>query len=123
MNCPIPVHVYPLPRRLLSDASHAQVDTTSEQAPSAEDVVTACVGPGHVKTPGQRLEYTDVMIEGVNSRIPAGRHATPMEIASALSRLASDQSGYTIGQQFSADGGELAGGTAVACRTEAPPIG
>jgi hypothetical protein len=83
----------------------------------------AGVGPGYVMTPMQRLEYTDVMIDGVNSRIPAGRHATPEEIASAFSFLASDQSGYITGQQLIADGGELAGGTAAAYRTEAPPIG
>ncbi len=86
-------------------------------------VRTACVSPGYVMTPMQRLEYTDAMIEDVNSRIPTGRHATPDEIASAFYFLASDQSGYITGQQLIVDGGELAGGTASAYRTEATPTG
>ena len=103
--------------------NHARVDTTSEQAPSAEDVETACVSPGCVMTSMQRLEYTDTMIADVSSRIPVGRHAAPEEIASAFSSVAADQSVYVTAGQLNADAGELARDAAAACRTEAPRIG
>jgi 3-oxoacyl-[acyl-carrier protein] reductase len=75
-------------------------------------VRTACVSPGYVMTPMQRAEYTDDMLAEVNSRIPAGRHAEPAEIAEAFFYLASPQASFITGQQLIIDGGELAGGTA-----------
>lgn len=84
----------------------------------APRVRTACVSPGYVMTPMHRLEYTDEMIEQLNSRIPAGRHANPEEIAAAFFYLASPEAGYITGQQLIMDGGELAGGTASTYRTE-----
>lgn len=73
---------------------------------------TACVSPGYVLTPMQRAEYSDDMLAQVNSRIPAGRHAEPAEIAEAFHFLASDAARYITGQQLVVDGGELAGGVA-----------
>ncbi len=80
-------------------------------------VRTACVSPGYVMTPMQRLEYTDEMIEELNAKIPAGRHASPDEIAAAFYFLASADAAFITGQQLVVDGGELAGGTASAYRT------
>lgn len=73
---------------------------------------TACVSPGYVMTPMQLAEYSPQMLAEVNGRIPAGRHASPDEIADAFHYLASAAARYVTGQQLVVDGGELAGGTA-----------
>jgi len=78
----------------------------------APHIRTACVSPGYVMTAMQRAEYTDAMLAEVNARIPAKRHAKPVEIADAFFYLASDSARYITGQQLVIDGGELAGGTA-----------
>lgn len=75
-------------------------------------VRTACVSPGYVMTAMQRAEYSDAMLDDVNRRIPAGRHAEPQEIADAFFFLASKGASYITGQQLVVDGGELAGGVA-----------
>ncbi|WP_419998141.1 SDR family NAD(P)-dependent oxidoreductase [Streptomyces boninensis] len=72
---------------------------------------TACVAPGAVLTPMQRAEYTDAMLDEVNERIPARRHAAPEEIADAFHYLASPQAGFVSGQQLVVDGAETAGAT------------
>ncbi|WP_411722373.1 SDR family NAD(P)-dependent oxidoreductase [Mycetocola sp.] len=83
----------------------------------APRVRTACVSPGYVMTPMQRLEYSDEMVDAVNAKIPSGRHADPSEIASAFYFLASAEADFITGQQLIVDGGELAGGTASSYRT------
>ncbi|MFD3970456.1 SDR family NAD(P)-dependent oxidoreductase [Streptomyces cyaneofuscatus] len=72
---------------------------------------TACVAPGAVLTPMQRAEYTDAMLDEVNERIPARRHALPEEIADVFHFLASPQASFISGQQFTVDGAETAGAT------------
>ncbi|WP_369237462.1 SDR family NAD(P)-dependent oxidoreductase [Streptomyces sp. R21] len=74
-------------------------------------VRTACVTPGAVLTPMQRAEYTDEMLDEVNERIPARRHATPREIAAAFHYLASPEAAFVTGQELVVDGGETAGAT------------
>ena len=74
-------------------------------------VRAACVSPGAVLTPMQMAEYTDEMFAETNSRIPAGRHAAPEEIASAFFYLASDEASFLTGQELVLDGGEIAGAT------------
>ncbi|WP_225821762.1 SDR family NAD(P)-dependent oxidoreductase [Streptomyces naphthomycinicus] len=74
-------------------------------------VRVACVSPGAVLTPMQRAEYTDEMLDEVNRRIPAGRHAAPEEIAGAFHYLASDDARFMTGQELVIDGGETAGAT------------
>lgn len=71
----------------------------------------ACVSPGAVSTPMQLAEYTPQMLDAVNVRIPAGRHAEPAEIASAFYYLASAEARFITGQEIVIDGGEIAGST------------
>jgi len=74
-------------------------------------VRVACVSPGAVLTPMQRVEYTDEMLDAVNQRIPAGRHASPEEIAEAFFYLASPAASFFTGQELVIDGGETVGAT------------
>ncbi|MGW4565575.1 SDR family NAD(P)-dependent oxidoreductase [Streptomyces sp. NPDC004561] len=74
-------------------------------------VRVACVSPGAVLTPMQLAEYTPDMLAEVNSRIPAGRHARPEEIAAAFHYLASAEAHFLTGQELVIDGGEIAGST------------
>jgi 3-oxoacyl-[acyl-carrier protein] reductase len=80
-------------------------------------VRTACVSPGAVLTPMQLVEYTPQMIEEMNERIPAGRHAGPTEIADAFFYLASPEARFITGQELVIDGGEVAGATTSAFGT------
>ena len=68
------------------------------------------ISPGYVLTPMQRAEYTDEMLESVNSKIPLGRHAKPEELASLFAFLASDDAGFATGQVYVMDGAETTGG-------------
>ncbi len=70
------------------------------------------VAPGYVLTPMQRTEYTDEMLEEVNSKIPLKRHAQPDEVAAMFAFLSSDEARYLTGQVYIVDGGEIAGGLA-----------
>ncbi len=74
-------------------------------------VRAACVSPGAVLTPMQLAEYTPAMLDEVNSRIPAGRHADPAEIADAFYYLASPRARFITGQELVIDGAETAGAT------------
>ncbi|MBS2965017.1 SDR family oxidoreductase [Actinocrinis puniceicyclus] len=75
------------------------------------NVRVACVSPGAVLTPMQRAEYTDEMLEETNRNIPAGRHASPQEIAEFFHFLADPRAAFVTGQEFVVDGGETAGAT------------
>jgi NAD(P)-dependent dehydrogenase (short-subunit alcohol dehydrogenase family) len=68
------------------------------------------ISPGYVLTPMQRAEYTDEMLDAVNSKIPMGRHARPEEIAALFAFLASDDSAFATGQVYVMDGAETTGG-------------
>ncbi len=70
------------------------------------------VAPGYVLTPMQRAEYTDDMLEEVNSKLPLKRHADPGEVAGMFAFLASDDARYLTGHVYVVDGGEIAGGLA-----------
>jgi NAD(P)-dependent dehydrogenase (short-subunit alcohol dehydrogenase family) len=60
----------------------------------------------------QRAEYTDEMLEAVNSKIPLRRHAQPEEIGALFAFLASDDAAYMTGHVYTIDGAEIAGGLA-----------
>lgn len=89
------------------------IELTKSMALELAPKVRVCaVAPGYVLTPMQRAEYTDQMLEEVNSKIPLRRHATPEEIAGLFAYLASDDAAYLTGQVYTIDGGETAGGLA-----------
>jgi len=78
----------------------------------APKVRVNAICPGYVMTPMQKAEYSDEMIDVVNSKIPLKRHADPEEVANLFAFLASNQSRYLTGQTFVIDGGEICGGMA-----------
>lgn len=78
----------------------------------APDIRVVAICPGYVMTPMQQAEYSEEMLEAVNSKIPLGRHAEPKEIAALMAFLASDEAPYISGQPIVIDGGETAGGLA-----------
>ena len=67
------------------------------------------VCPGYVLTAMQKAEYTEEMLEAVNSEIPLRRHAKPEEVAGLFAFLASQEAAYITGQAIPIDGGETAG--------------
>jgi len=76
----------------------------------APTVRVNAISPGYVLTPMQRAEYSDAMLEAVNRKIPAGRHARPEEIAALFAFLASDDAAFATGQVYVMDGAETTGG-------------
>lgn len=89
------------------------IELTRSMALELAPKVRVCaVAPGYVLTPMQRAEYSDVMLEEVNRKIPLQRHAKPEEIAALFAYLASDDAAYATGHVFTMDGGETAGGLA-----------
>jgi meso-butanediol dehydrogenase / (S,S)-butanediol dehydrogenase / diacetyl reductase len=89
------------------------IELTKSMALELAPKVRVCaVAPGYVLTPMQRAEYTDEMLEVVNSKIPLRRHAQPEEIAALFAFLASDDAAYMTGHVYTIDGAETAGGLA-----------
>ena len=68
------------------------------------------ISPGYVLTPMQRAEYSDEMLDAVNSKIPMGRHAKPEEIAALFAFLASEDAAFATGHVYVMDGAETTGG-------------
>jgi 3-oxoacyl-[acyl-carrier protein] reductase len=62
------------------------------------------VAPGFVETPMTSV-LTPAQKAGLEMRIPAGRLATPAEIAAGVVFLASDDASYCVGVTLSANGG------------------
>ena len=89
------------------------IELTRSMALELAPKIRVCaVAPGYVLTPMQRAEYSDVMLEEVNRKIPLRRHAKPEEIAALFAYLASDDAAYATGHVYTMDGGETAGGLA-----------
>jgi NAD(P)-dependent dehydrogenase (short-subunit alcohol dehydrogenase family) len=89
------------------------IELTKSMALELAPKVRVCaVAPGYVLTPMQRAEYTDEMLDVVNSKIPLRRHAKPEEIAALFAFLASDDAAYMTGHVYTIDGAETAGGLA-----------
>jgi meso-butanediol dehydrogenase/(S,S)-butanediol dehydrogenase/diacetyl reductase len=68
------------------------------------------ISPGYVLTPMQHAEYSEEMLDAVNSKIPLGRHAKPEEIAALFAFLASEDAAFATGQVYVMDGAETTGG-------------
>lgn len=60
--------------------------------------------PGYIKTSMTAAIRPDIL-EGMISGIPVGRLGLPEEIASIVAWLASDESAYSTGADFSVNGG------------------
>jgi meso-butanediol dehydrogenase/(S,S)-butanediol dehydrogenase/diacetyl reductase len=89
------------------------IELTKSMALELAPKVRVCaVAPGYVLTPMQRAEYTDEMLEAVNSKIPLRRHAQPEEVGALFAFLASDDAAYMTGHVYTIDGAEIAGGLA-----------
>ena len=89
------------------------IELTRSMALELAPKIRVCaVAPGYVLTPMQRAEYSDEMLEQVNSKIPLHRHAKPEEIAALFAFLASDDAAYMTGHVYTIDGAETAGGLA-----------
>jgi meso-butanediol dehydrogenase/(S,S)-butanediol dehydrogenase/diacetyl reductase len=67
------------------------------------------VCPGYVLTPMQKAEYTQEMLEKMNTDIPLQRQASPAEVAALFAFLASDDAAFITGQAIPIDGGETSG--------------
>ena len=67
------------------------------------------VGPGTIATglAAQAVLGDAALNKAIMSRTPAGRLGAPMDIAGAVSYLASDDAAYVIGQTIYVDGGRL----------------
>jgi NAD(P)-dependent dehydrogenase (short-subunit alcohol dehydrogenase family) len=64
------------------------------------------VSPGPVATPlHDRLELVGDALNALVGQIPLGRRGTPDEIADAIVFLVSDESGFTVGNEFVIDDG------------------
>ena len=73
-----------------------------ELAPHGIRVVT--IAPGYTRLPSWNASEG---LKRIESRIPAGRCATPQEIGDAVVFLASEQAGYITGTTLFIDGGAL----------------
>ncbi len=56
-------------------------------------------------------EARDANLRAHSAACPLNRFGTPEEVAHLVVHLASDESGYTTGAEFTVDGGILAGGS------------
>jgi len=67
-------------------------------------VTANAVLPGMVATEKVRAMPADVL-ERLEATLPAGRMATPQEVAALVAFLASDDAGYITGEEILIDGG------------------
>ena len=78
------------------------------QEVASKGVTVNTVSPGYIGTDMVRAIREDVL-EKIVATIPVKRLGTPEEIASMVSWLASDLSGFTTGANFSCNGGNFMG--------------
>ena len=64
-----------------------------------------CVCPGPVRTKLAMAVHTQDIIDAYHDALPLNRYGDEMEIAEAISFLASDKASYITGQVLAADGG------------------
>ena len=78
------------------------------QEVASKGVTVNTVSPGYIGTDMVRAIREDVLAKIV-ATIPVKRLGTPEEIASMVSWLASDESGFSTGADFSVNGGNHMG--------------
>ncbi len=71
---------------------------------AARGITVNAVLPGMVETEAVRAMPIEVR-ERITAMLPAGRMATPAEVADLVAFLASEQAGYITGQEIGIDGG------------------
>ncbi|VVO07983.1 acetoacetyl-CoA reductase [Pseudomonas fluorescens] len=71
---------------------------------SGKGVTVNTVSPGYIQTDMTAAIRKDIL-DGMIAGIPVGRLGQPEEIASIVAWLASDESGYSTGADFSVNGG------------------
>ncbi len=74
------------------------------QEVASRGITVNCVAPGFIETP-MTDALNDKQREAIISTVPAGRLGTPLEIASAVVYLASDEAAYVTGQTLHVNGG------------------
>ncbi|MRT32898.1 SDR family oxidoreductase, partial [Xylella fastidiosa subsp. multiplex] len=74
------------------------------QEVASKGVTVNTISPGYIGTDMVRAIRPDVL-EKIVATIPVRRLGTPEEIASMTSWLASDESGFSTGADFSLNGG------------------
>lgn len=74
------------------------------QEVASRGITVNCVAPGFIETP-MTDALNDKQREAIISTVPAGRLGTPLEIASAVVYLASDEAAYITGQTLHVNGG------------------
>ncbi len=73
-------------------------------------ITANAVAPGPVETELARLHHSAGVRAAYERQVPAGRYATPAEIAAAVAYLASPAAAYVSGVVLPVDGGFLAAG-------------
>jgi acetoacetyl-CoA reductase len=71
---------------------------------SGKGVTVNTVSPGYIQTSMTAAIRPDIL-EGMIAATPVGRLGQPEEIASIVAWLASDESAYSTGADFSVNGG------------------
>jgi NAD(P)-dependent dehydrogenase (short-subunit alcohol dehydrogenase family) len=77
---------------------------------SPRNIRVNTLSPGPIDTPifgrlGLPAEAMEEMAAGINTQVPLGRFGRPEEVANVALFLASDESSYVQGAEFSVDGG------------------
>ena len=90
-----------------SKAAIVSLTKTAAVEWSARGVRVNAVAPGYVETDLVRTAIADgrISLDPIVARIPAGRLATPSEIASTIVFLCSDAASYISGHVLHVDGG------------------
>ncbi len=74
------------------------------QEVASRGITVNCVAPGFIETP-MTDALNEKQREAIISTVPAGRLGTPLEIASAVVYLASEEAAYITGQTLHVNGG------------------